>query len=305
MALRPSFSCRAALCALLFRHAAAHGGAGRTYPAIDVKYEFPASAVLGGPELVSQSAEEAVSFRRQVEDLTQRASRSEDLLGEFVSEANASLSELLPLVQRAAAMSLRERPRSVPGPAFPQGVETVVHDLSSRADDLDDLHVDDSAALSALKQEALDTVSARLGEASDKERVADVAYVLASVKVRKLRFIGGCRRAMRGCPIGWAAHGDACAPPSDYEGWCGDVGVVQMSASEKEDFAWKCGASWPCEKCLTHFDGCPEGWVENAGLCLAPPEYDGICSPVMDFSTFSPTRRAEWSAMCSARWPCA
>ena len=305
MALCLNFPCTAALFALLFRHAAAQGGAGRTYPAIDVKYEFPASAVFGGPGLASQSAEEALSFRRRVEDLSERTRRSDDLLGAFVSEANASLSELFPLVQRAATMNLRERSRSVPGPAFPQGVETVLHDLSSRVGDIDELHVDDSAALNALKQETLEAITARLEEASVKERVADVAFVLASAQVRKLRFVGGCPRAMRGCPIGWTAHGDACAPPSNYEGLCGDVGVAQMSASDKEDFAWKCGASWPCEKCLTHFDGCPEGWVENAGLCVAPPEYDGICSPVMDFSTFSATRRAEWSAMCSARWPCA
>ena len=305
MALRSGFPCWTALGFLILRHAVAHGGAGPTYPAIDVKYEFPASTVFGGPGLVSQSAEEALSFGRRVEQLSERVSRSEDLLGAFIAEANSSLSGLFPLVQRAAALDLRERSRSVPGSAFPQGVEAVLHDLSARAGDIDELHVDDSAALSALKQDALEAVAAQLEEAGVKERLADAAYVLASAKVRKLRFVGGCPRAMRGCPVGWTARGDACAPPSDYEGWCGDVDVAQMSASDKEAFAWKCGASWPCEKCLADFDGCPEGWADNAGLCVAPPEYDGICSPVMDFSTFSATRRAEWSAMCTARWPCA
>lgn len=301
----PGFQRTVALFALLLCHAAAYGGEGRAVPAIDVKYEFPVSAAYGGQGLGSQSAEEALSFTRRVEDLSKKIRRSEDLLGAFVSDANASLAELVPLVQRVAAMNLRERSRSVPGPAFPQGVKTALHELSSRAGDLDELHVDDSAELSALTQEALEAITERLNEASGKERLSDAAYVLARAKVRTLRFIGGCPRAMRGCPIGWTAHGDVCTPPSDYDGWCGDVAVAQMTASDKEAFAWKCGASWPCERCQTSFDGCPEGWLQNAGLCVAPPEYDGMCSPVMDFSAFSATRRAEWSAMCSARWPCA
>ena len=276
-----------------------------THPVIDVEYDFPSSVLLGEPVPNLRSADEMSSVKRRVESLSHRIARSEALLGEFASEANASLAELFPVVQSLAAASLRERPSASPNVAFPSGIEHILHEMSSRADQLDGLHVDDSAALSELKQETLQTVTGRLAENSNAARVANIAYVLASAQVRRLRFVGGCPRAMRGCPLGWTGHGGACSPPSDYDGWCGDVGVDQMSASEKEEFAWKCGASWPCETCRTHFDGCPAGWLENAGLCLAPPEYDGICSPVMDFSTFSVARMAEWSAMCSARWPCA
>ena len=291
--------------ATLFRQASAQGTATPPYPSIDVEYDFPASAALGVPSLVSDESMGALSFKQRVENLSKRIGRSEDLLGAFASEANASLAELLPVIQNLAAATLRERSRADPSPAFPSGVADILHDLGSRADQLDELRVDDSELLTGLKQEASRVVSARLAGASELERAANAASVLASVTARKLRFIGGCPRAMRGCPLGWTGQGGACSPPPDYEGWCGDVDVEQMSASGKEDFAWKCGASWPCVPCVTHFGGCPEGWSEKSGLCVAPPGYDGICSPVMDFASFSATRMAEWSAICSARWPCA
>ena len=303
--MRFGFPCMAALSAALLRQAVAQETASPTYPAIDVEYEFPSSAFLGRSGPASQDADGMLSFKRRVEDLSKRIHSSEDLLGAFVSEANASLSELLPLVQGLSAVSLRGRPGAVADPAFPPGVVGILRDVSSRFDEIDGLHVDDSQVLSGLKQDTLQSVAAGLAEVSDMERIADIAYVLARAKARKLRFTGGCPRAMHGCPLGWTAQGDTCTPPSDYEGLCGEVAVSQMSASDKEHFAWKCGASWPCETCRTHFGGCPTGWVENAGLCVAPPEYDGICSPVMDFSVFSAPRLAEWSAMCSARWPCA
>merc|ERR1712190_461924 len=85
---------------------------------------------------------------------------------------------------------------------------------------------------------------------------------------------------MTGCPKGWADAGDnVCAPPESYDGLCGSVDVVSMANSEKEAFAKKCRASWPCAApCAKDFSACPKGWDnKGSGLCAAGAEYDGIC----------------------------
>merc|ERR1712190_392580 len=71
---------------------------------------------------------------------------------------------------------------------------------------------------------------------------------------------------MTGCPKGWADAGDnVCAPPESYDGLCGSVDVVSMANSEKEAFAKKCRASWPCAApCAKDFSACPK--VANTGV---------------------------------------
>ena len=59
--------------------------------------------------------------------------------------------------------------------------------------------VGDSAALSALKQDALEAATAQLEGGGDRERLTAAAYVPARAKV-KFRFFVGCPRAMHGCP---------------------------------------------------------------------------------------------------------
>jgi CPW-WPC domain-containing protein len=94
---------------------------------------------------------------------------------------------------------------------------------------------------------------------------------------------------------------------ADYTGPCGETALGTFSAPDKEDFAWRCKASWACEDaCVKDFSSCPSGWTaQGGGVCAAPSDYDGICSPSTRFETFSSLRKAEWAAMCSAKWPCA
>ena len=50
-------------------------------------------------------------------------------------------------------------------------------------------------------------------------------------------------------------------------------------------------------------------WVGVGQLCVAPETYDGICSPAMDFESYSTEDKAQWSVMCGVAWcgflPCA
>lgn len=74
---------------------------------------------------------------------------------------------------------------------------------------------------------------------------------------------------------------------------------------EKEEFAWKCVAEWPCadETPLAENLQCPVEWVpiEN-NICLAPPGYKGICSPIMNFSKLKSYEKAEFEQKCEIRW---
>merc|ERR1712226_841514 len=82
-------------------------------------------------------------------------------------------------------------------------------------------------------------------------------------------------------------------------GMCAEADFENMPAGQKEEFAWKCKA--PCRK---DFSGCPHTWVSvGNGLCLASPEYDGMCSPATDFSTFSSQSKAAWARRCGVSWP--
>ena len=45
-----------------------------------------------------------------------------------------------------------------------------------------------------------------------------------------------------------------------------------------------------------------QGWASSGTLCTAPAEYDGICSPSMDFASYSVDNKIEWGAMCGAEW---
>ena len=296
MVTKGSFICGAVFCVALSLPAVQ----GQAFPAIDVKYEFASPAAFGQADAGAR----AVSLlRARVEKLASRIQHSDALLGAFLAEANATVDELVRLTHGVAGPALLSFERTNAGPSFPPGVAEVVDGLRSSAE-LDGAHLEDASALHGLKQSALQDVTSRLKDEDEAARLSDIAYVLARAQVRKAEYVGGCARDLRGCPLGWSSQGSACAPPPEYGGLCGTVEVAAFPLTAKEDFAWKCGASWPCHPCTTSFEDCPIGWSDKAGLCVAPQEYDGVCSPAMDFSSFSTRRKAEWSATCSARWPC-
>merc|ERR1712194_718753 len=139
--------------------------------------------------------------------------------------------------------------------------------------------------------------------------LSQVSSMLCDTQLAKLMYVGGCSRDYTSpCPRGWLARENgACQPPPNYAGKCEVANMTGKSSADKEAFALRCSASWPCSaSCRKDFSSCPSGWT-NAGssLCLAPMGYAGLCSPATDFATFSDRGKADWAALCSAKWPCA
>ena len=193
------------------------------------------------------------------------------------------------------------------GPSFPNGVAAIVSDVRDRMTSASLEHGDDADAVAHLKNEGLAAVAEDLAYDEQSDRLAAVAFAMVQARVLKSEYVGGCPRDMSGCPTSWADQSNGlCEPPEDYDGLCTAIDVKGLSTEQKEDFAWKCRASWPCApSCKLDFGTCPDAWDNLNGLCLAPSSYDGICSPAMVFSSFTQQQKAEWAATCSARWPCA
>lgn len=146
-----------------------------------------------------------------------------------------------------------------------------------------------------------------------RAEVKDLVYKVALARVAKDAatkvFAGGCTRNFTGCPLDWNHTAGACSPPPSYAGPCRAftlAAVVGRGLAEQTAFAANCRASWPCRQhCKLDFRTCPLAWQsEGNGLCFAPADYVGKCSPVTDFSDFSVIDKARWSATCYARWPC-
>ena len=193
----------------------------------------------------------------------------------------------------------------VVGQTFPHGFETLLSDVQSHLDGIEGLHVDNRVAFQRLAEAAEQEVQS--GISRDRETAAqDVAIdAIARQAMAELKYMAGCARTIEGCPAGWTMSEGMCTPPGSYDGPCGATALAALSQGQAEPFAMKCRAGWPCQECSTRFAGCPRGWSAVGRLCLAPPDYDGICSPAMDFATFNDGARARWAAMCGAPWPCA
>jgi len=193
------------------------------------------------------------------------------------------------------------------GPTFPNGVAALVADMRDRLTSASVEHGDDAEAIAHLKSEGLAAIAEDLAYEQQSNLLATAAFAMVQTRVLKAEYVGGCPRDMNGCPSLWADQSNGlCEPPDDYEGLCVAFNARGFSVAEKEQFAWKCRASWPCvPSCKLDFETCPDSWENLNGLCLAPSSYDGVCSPAMMFSSFTRQQKAEWAAMCSARWPCA
>ena len=164
----------------------------------------------------------------------------------------------------------------------------------------------DEEAVASLTNAAAAELARGVARDRDSQSIAEAASAAAARDVQYLKYVGSCVRLSEGCRVNWAtgAAGD-CVPPAGYDGPCGATDVSQLSGAEQEEFALRCQAPWPCRDCKTDFEGCPSGWAAVGRLCVAPTEYDGICSPVADFSEAAASSKASWSAMCAARWSCA
>ena len=55
------------------------------------------------------------------------------------------------------------------------------------------------------------------------------------------------------------AQAGMCEPGDGYDGLCAGANLQKMPAAEKEQWSWKCRASWPCvSSCSKSFSGCPQ-----------------------------------------------
>lgn len=191
-------------------------------------------------------------------------------------------------------------------PLFPGGADAVIGDVVDRVSRAEGDSAGESAALAHLKEKGVASLSAAVAQDAMDDLVFEHVRALVATKLAKQLHIGGCPRNYGGCPVGWLTSGDACAPPDDYDGLCAAVNADTFSDAEKEAFAWKCKASWPCKAaCKLDFSGCPQQWADDGGLCVAPASYDGMCSPAMQFASLSAHDKAKWASVCNARWPCA
>merc|ERR1712061_691634 len=68
-----------------------------------------------------------------------------------------------------------------------------------------------------------------------------------------------------------------------------------------------CQAYWPCIRCDRDYQEiCPEGWIHaNSGLrCSPPPNYNGPCRGIKDFTGYNVEMFQRWSSQCGAFWRC-
>ena len=191
------------------------------------------------------------------------------------------------------------------GQTFPNGVGELLAQVSSKLGEVDGVRVDNSAALQTLSKAAAEEAAAIAGHEREVGALHDAVSAASRRAVAELKNVGGCPRVLDGCPYSWSEGvSGECVPPAAYDGPCAATDLSSYTASQKEAFALKCGVGWPCRECKTNFAGCPLGWQAVGKLCLAPAEYDGMCSPVMEFGRLSGGDLARWSATCGARWAC-
>jgi len=193
-------------------------------------------------------------------------------------------------------------------PAFPPGIDDVMSGMDNDTSKVDVQNADERDVLNTLKNHASKSLEADLLESLVGAGMSQAAYVAARARLLKLIYVGGCPRDMSArCPSKWSeSAGNTCSPPDDYDGRCSAVAVTDLdTVNRKEEFSWKCHAEWPCHaSCKREFATCPQAWRSVGRLCVAPGVYDGICSPVMDFESYSVDDKTHFSLMCNVAWPC-
>lgn len=266
----------------------------QTLPAVNVKFDFPASAAVGVKHFGGTAA-----LKQRVYRLLENTSSDIGELAEFLSQASGDLDRVVLLLQANSELRGTSFLQARQSPTFPGGVGDLVSNIANTMKSADKPAVDEDAVLAKLENDGKAVLEADLASEAAASEEAEAAFAAVREKVLKLIYTGGCPRDFSGCPIGWSESAGSCAPPSDYSGPCA-AGPI----ADKEQFAWKCRASWPCSSCTRDYSGCPTGWATVDGLCTAPSDYHGDCSATMDFSPFSAKRRAELAAMCAYSFPC-
>eukprot|EP00973_Karenia_brevis_P096364 12431514-Karenia_brevis.AAC.1 len=109
------------------------------------------------------------------------------------------------------------------------------------------------------------------------------------------------------CPHGWELQsGQVCAAPKAYKGPCDTLAHMSgMSVYDKKMFEATCDVRWPEGQidCVHDYSAkCPFGWFQSSA-CMAPVAYD-TCGKIQNFNEKSPSEKADWAAMCEAKFPC-
>lgn len=109
------------------------------------------------------------------------------------------------------------------------------------------------------------------------------------------------------CPQGWELQfGQACSAPKTYSGPCDHLAHMSgMSVADKKKFEATCDVTWPegTIDCVHDYSAkCPFGWFQSS-VCLAPSTYT-TCGKVQNFDEKTPSEKADWAAMCEAKFPC-
>jgi len=129
-------------------------------------------------------------------------------------------------------------------PTFPDEAEAVVGDLSAQFAEV--APAPDPSVVKKLVEDGSAALTRDVVEEMVAKAAGQVVRTAEHVRTLKMQFLGGCSRDFTGCPTGWAVKGSTCEPGSDYVGYCGAVVLGNLALAEKEEFAWKCEASFPC-----------------------------------------------------------
>eukprot|EP00929_Paragymnodinium_shiwhaense_P111911 TRINITY_DN80186_c0_g1_i1.p1 TRINITY_DN80186_c0_g1~~TRINITY_DN80186_c0_g1_i1.p1 ORF type:complete len:207 (-),score=48.87 TRINITY_DN80186_c0_g1_i1:92-646(-) len=159
-------------------------------------------------------------------------------------------------------------------PFFPPGADAALQNaIAEKVQSLSLPKEGEEETVKRMVESAKKELAANLAKESAREELAMAVASAAETAVKRYVYLGGCPRVLGGL---------------------------------SEDEVLKRGVNLPCAApCDQNLSACPEGWQEQSGLCVAGGEYDGLCSPVMDFRKAGDAKKASWAARCSAKFSCA
>lgn len=160
--------------------------------------------------------------------------------------------------------------------------------------------------------DAMDQAAQQLESMQEDQQFDNSILDIASIRLKKYWRTGQCfRNYSITCPVGWRESpkgSKICVPrlTTEYTGPCHQkINTRGLQLNQLEELAWRCGVDWACKSPLKKdFSKCPLNWI-NVGkrLCIAPPSYEGPCSPATDFANTSERDIATWSFKCRAPFP--
>lgn len=133
-------------------------------------------------------------------------------------------------------------------PAFPgqsEAASSVIANTINTASAAQD-HSGDSKQLAKAIASGSAKLAGRVASDMNLAALRKDAFIAVHLRVRKMLHNGGCPRNYSGCPVSFVKSGSGCAPGFSYNGFCGARDFGSMSISEKESWAFRCGASWGC-----------------------------------------------------------